>query len=109
MSTQVDVSRGGPPLSTIHVVTTGCVAPLSPSIEVTTSYATPNGVIRVERTERRGEHPRFVPPARMIRIQRVTDELVSRDPGLFSARKPHRLGHARTLRHALATGAAFRA
>jgi hypothetical protein len=59
MSTQVDVRRGGPSPSMIHVVTTGFVAPLRPSTISTTSYVTPNGVIRVERTAASGSAARI--------------------------------------------------
>jgi mannitol-specific phosphotransferase system IIBC component len=59
MSTQLYVRRGGPSASTIQVLTTGLVAPLSPSTITTTSYVTPNGVMRVDRTVASGNAPRI--------------------------------------------------
>jgi hypothetical protein len=43
----------------IHVATTGFVAPLRPSTITTTSYVTPTGVIRVERTAAYGSAARI--------------------------------------------------
>ena len=46
----MSTSLGGASPSTIQVVTTEWVAPLSPSMATGTSYAIPNGVMRVDRT-----------------------------------------------------------
>jgi hypothetical protein len=59
MSTQVEVSRGGESPLMIHLVTIGSVAPLSSSTSTTTSYATPNGVMRVPRTAACGSRARI--------------------------------------------------
>ena len=115
MSTQVETRRGAPSCSTSQTVATGYVEPVSPSISTTTSYGTPNGVIRVALNrrsddsdeelivqvapvarpdaERRTEHARLVAPTRMIGIERVCDELVGRDDRITSSGQVGCTGH----------------
>ena len=59
MSTHVVMSRGGASPAMSHAVTTGKVAPSRPLIDTTTSYVTPNGAIRVDRTGASGSAARI--------------------------------------------------